>query len=79
MNAEFRDVSVEEEAFINHFDKCSIEEEGESLFLTTTQIQKLLVQKTGHKTLSIQALGHVLRDMKIERDGVYGYLVKSKN
>ncbi len=82
MNAEFRDVSVEEEAFINHFDKCSIEEEGESLFLTTTQIQQLLVQKTGHKTLSIQALGHVLRDMKIERikrDGVYGYLVKSKN
>lgn len=81
MNAEFRDVSVEEEAFINHFDKCNVNEE-EVLFLTTTQIQQQLVQKTGHKTLSIQVLGHVLRDMKIERikkDGVYGYLVKAKN
>ena len=81
MNAEFRDVSVEEEAFINHFDKCGIDEEGAS-FLTTTQIQQHLVQKTGHKALSIQALGHVLRDMKIERikkDGVYGYIVKAKN
>lgn len=81
MNAEFRDVSVEEEAFINYFDKCNIDEE-EALFLTTTQIQQQLVQKTGHKTLSIQSLGHVLRDMKIERikrDGVYGYLVKAKS
>ena len=81
MNAEFRDVSVEEEAFINHFDKCSIDEE-EALFLTTTQLQQQLVQKTGHRTLSIQTLGHVLRDMKIERikrDGVYGYLVKAKS
>lgn len=81
LNAEFRDISVEEEVFINHFKKCAIDDETAS-FMTTTQIQQQLVQKTGHKTLSIQTLGHVLRDMKIERvkkDGVYGYLVKSKN
>lgn len=57
-------------------------DEDEALFLTTTQIQQQLVQKTGHKALSTQTLGHVLRDMKIERikrGGVYGYLVKAKS
>ena len=81
MNAEFREVSVEEEAFVNHFDKCGVDED-EALFLTTTQIQQQLVQKTGHKALSTQTLGHVLRDMKIERikrGDVYGYLVKAKS
>lgn len=50
--------------------------------MTTTQIQQQLVQKTGHKALSTQMLGHVLRDMKVERikrGGVYGYLLKAKN
>ncbi len=81
MNAEFRDISVEEEAFINHFDQCYEDDETEGLFMTTTQILETLVQKTGYKTLSIQKLGHVLRDMKVtrvKRDGHYGYLVKPK-
>ncbi len=81
INAEFRDISVEEEAFVNHFEKCSAENE-DAIFLTTTQIQQMLVQKTGYKSLSTQALGHVLRDMKVEREkraGVYGYIVKAKS
>lgn len=78
MNAEFRDISVEEEAFINHFSKDKDGEAG-TIFMTTTQILQQLCQKTGYKTLSIQMLGHVLRDMKVERvkrDGLYGYLIK---
>ena len=78
MNAEFRDISVEEEAFINHFSKGKDGEAG-TVFMTTTQILQQLCQKTGYKTLSIQMLGHVLRDMKVERvkrDGLYGYLIK---
>ena len=81
MNSEFRDISIEEESFINHFEKCAIDDEN-GLFMTTTQIQQQLVQKTGHKALSTQMLGHVLRDMKVERikrGGVYGYLLKAKN
>lgn len=81
MNSKFRDISIEEESFINHFEKCAIDDEN-GLFMTTTQIQQQLVQKTGHKALSTQMLGHVLRDMKVERikrGGVYGYLLKAKN
>ncbi len=81
MNAEFRDISVEEEAFVNHFEKCSVDDE-DAIFLTTTQIRQKLVQKTGYSCLSIQALGHVLRDTKVERlkrSGVYGYIVKAKS
>lgn len=80
MNAEFRDISIEEEAFVNNFD-CSSPEEIKCKFLTTTQIQQALVQKTGYKNLSIQSLGHVLRDLKVTRtkqNGKYGYLVKEK-
>lgn len=78
MNAEFRDISVEEEAFINNFVKGE-NGDADTLFMTTTQIQQYLCQKTGYKTLSVQALGHVLRDMKVERvkqNNLYGYLVK---
>ncbi len=78
MNAEFRDISVEEEAFINHFSKGK-DGETDTIFMTTTQILQHLCQKTGYKTLSIQMLGHVLRDMKVERvkrNGLYGYLIK---
>lgn len=53
----------------------------ETSFLQTTHIQQALVQKTGFKSLSIQVLGRVIRDMKFERvkrNGVYGYLVKEK-
>lgn len=80
MNAEFRDISVEEEAFVNHFEVGDLEDES-SMFLTTTQIHQQLVLKTGHKLLSIQQLGRVLREMKVPRpkkNGVYGYLVKAK-
>lgn len=80
MNAEFRDISVEEEAFVNHFEVSNPTDDN-SLFLTTTQIHQQLVLKTGHKSLSIQQLGRVLREMKIprlKRNGVYGYLVKTK-
>lgn len=80
MNAEFRDISVEEEAFVNHFDIGSLHDE-DSHFLTTTQLHQQLVLKTGHKSISIQQLGHILREMKvprIKRNGVYGYLVKAK-
>ncbi len=80
MNAEFRDISVEEETFVNHFEVSNPADDN-SLFLTTTQIHQQLVLKTGHKSLSIQQLGHVLREMKIprlKRNGVYGYLVKAK-
>lgn len=80
MNAEFRDISVEEEAFVNHFEVSNPTDDN-SLFLTTTQIHQQLVLKTGHKLLSIQQLGRVLREMKIprlKRNGVYGYLVKTK-
>lgn len=80
MNAEFRDISVEEEALINHYDVNP--DDGKDIqFLTTTQIHQSLVQKTGHKTLSIQALGHVLRELKAERgkqNGRYGYFVREK-
>lgn len=80
MNAEFRDISVEEEAFVNHFEVGNPTDDN-SMFLTTTQIHQQLVLKTGHKSLSIQQLGRVLREMKIprlKRNGVYGYLVKTK-
>lgn len=80
MNAEFRDISVEEEAFVNHFDIGSLHDE-DSHFLTTTQLHQQLVLKTGHKSISIQQLGHILREMKvprIKRNGVYRYLVKAK-
>lgn len=80
MNAEFRDISVEEEAFVNHFEVSNPTDDN-SMFLTTTQIHQQLVLKTGHKSLSIQQLGRVLREMKIprlKRNGVYGYLVKTK-
>lgn len=80
MNAEFRDISVEEEAFVNHYEVSNPTDDN-SLFLTTTQIHQQLVLKTGHKSLSIQQLGRVLREMKIprlKRNGVYGYLVKTK-
>ena len=80
MNAEFRDISVEEEAFVNHFDIGSLHDE-DSHFLTTTQLHQQLVLKTGHKSISIQQLGHILREMKvprIKRNGVYAYLVKAK-
>lgn len=80
MNAEFRDISVEEEAFVNHFEIGNLH--GENVqFLTTTQIHQQLVLKTGHKSLSIYQLGHVLRELKVprpKRNGVYGYLVKAK-
>lgn len=81
MNAEFRDISVEEESFANHFERAD-DGSDDAIFMTTTQIQQDLVQKTGFKRLSIQLLGHVLRDMKVQRikrDGVYGYLVKPKS
>ena len=45
------------------------------------KLKKHMVQKTGFKSLSIQVLGRILRDMKFERvkrNGVYGYLVKEK-
>lgn len=80
MNAEFRDISVEEEAFVNHFKIGNIHDE-DSQFLTTTQLHQQLVLKTGYKSLSIQQLGHVLREMKVprsKRNGVYGYLIKTK-
>lgn len=80
MNAEFRDISVEEESFVNHF-MISDPQDAESQFLTTTQLHQQLVLKTGHKSLSIQQMGHVLREMKvprIKRNGVYGYSVKPK-
>lgn len=80
MNAEFRDISVEEEAFVNHYAKCDVADER-AQFLTTTQIQQSLIQKTGHRGLSIQSLGRVLRDMKIERlkkNDRYCYAVKEK-
>lgn len=80
MNAEFRDISVEEEAFVNHFEIGNQHDENVQ-FLTTTQIHQQLVLKTGHKSLSIYQLGHVLRELKVprpKRNGVYGYLVKSK-
>ena len=64
MNAEFRDISVEEEAFVNHYEVSNPTDDN-SLFLTTTQIHQQLVLKTGHKSLSIQQLGRVLREMKI--------------
>ena len=44
-------------------------------------VRMALVQKTGFKSLSIQVLGRILRDMKFERvkrNGVYGSLVKEK-
>lgn len=78
-NAQFRYISVEEEALVAHFEPCHAGDE--TSFLQTTQIQQALVQKTGFKSLSIQVLGRVLRDMKFERvkrNGVYGYLVKEK-
>lgn len=80
MNAEFRDISVEEESFVNHF-MIGDPQDAESQFLTTTQLHQQLVLKTGHKSLSIQQMGHVLREMKvprIKRNGVYGYSVKPK-
>lgn len=80
MNAEFRDISVEEEAFASHFDKGSVDDES-SAFMTTTQILDYLKQKTNFKSYNINQLGHVLRDMKVprvKRHGVYGYLVKHK-
>lgn len=80
MNAEFRDISVEEEAFVNHFEIGNLQD-NETQFLTTTQLHQQLVLKTGHKSLSIQQLGHVLREMKVprlKRNGVYGYLVRPK-
>lgn len=80
MNAEFRDISVEEEAFVNHF-KIGNSQDENTQFLTTTQIHQQLVLKTGHKSLSIYQLGRVLRELKVprpKRNGVYGYLVKSK-
>ena len=80
MNAEFRDISVEEEAFVNHFEIGDLHDK-DSQFLTTTQIHQQLVLKTGHKSLSIYQLGHVLRELKVprpKRNGVYGYLVKAK-
>ena len=64
-NAQFRAVSVEEEALTTFFETCN--EEEASVFMQTTQIQQVLVQKTGFRSLSIQTLGHVLRDMKFER------------
>lgn len=80
-NAEFRDISVEEEAFINIFEKCDKEEPG-SQILTTTQITNILEQKTDYKKLSVQNLGRVLRDMKVERrnneNGAKGYVVRLK-
>lgn len=78
-NAQFRYISVEEEALAAHFEPCHAGEE--TSFLQTTQILQALVQKTGFKSLSIQVLGRILRDMKFERvkrNGVYGYLVKEK-
>lgn len=78
-NAPFRFVSVEEEALFNVFEPCKKGEE--TAFLTTTQIQHALVQHTGHKSLSTQVIGHLLRDAKFERvkrNDVYGYLVKEK-
>lgn len=78
-NAQFRAVSVEEEALTTFFETCN--EEEASVFMQTTQIQQVLVQKTGFRSLSIQTLGHVLRDMKFERtkrNGVYGYFLKEK-
>lgn len=80
MNAEFRDISVEEEAFVNHFEIANLQDDN-AQFLTTTQLHQQLVLKTGYKSLSIQQLGHVLREMKVprpKRNGVYGYLVKAK-
>lgn len=80
MNTEFRDISVEEEAFVNHFEIGNLHDENVQ-FLTTTQIHQQLVLKTGHKSLSIYQLGHVLRELKVprpKRNGVYGYLVKAK-
>lgn len=81
MNAEFRDVSVEEESFVNHFEKCAVDDEG-AIFMTTTQLRQELVQKTGFKGISVQALGRVLRDMKVERikrSNLYGYIVKARS
>ena len=80
MNTEFRDISVEEEAFVNHFEIGNLHDDNLQ-FLTTTQIHQQLVLKTGHKSLSIYQLGHVLRELKVprpKRNGVYGYLVKAK-
>ena len=76
MNAEFRDISVEEEAFVNNYEANPNDREA-AQFLTTTQIHQSLVQKTGHKNLSIQSLGRVLRELKVER-GKHGYYVKEK-
>ena len=74
MNTEFRDISVEEEAFVNHFEIGNLHDDNLQ-FLTTTQIHQQLVLKTGHKSLSIYQLGHVLRELKVprpKRNGVYG-------
>lgn len=81
-NAEFRDISVEEEAFLNNFEKCDMSDSN-STILTTTQIVNILEQKTDYKKLSIQQLGRVLRDLKIERrnneNGAKGYVVRMKS
>ena len=81
MNAEFRDICVEEEALTSYFEKATLDDTN-SVFMTTTQILKRLIQLTGNKRLGLQSLGMVLRDLKFERKkekGVYGYLVTPIN
>lgn len=80
MNAEFRNISIEEEAFVNNFDVCTPNDTNHA-FMTTTEIAEKLKQRTGSAMLSVQRLGHVLTDMKVPRikkNGRYGYTVKEK-
>lgn len=80
MNAEFRDVSIEEEAFVNHFDVMTLSDLDKA-FMTTTDIIEKLVQRTGSARFSVQKLGRVLTDMKVPRgkkNGRYGYAVREK-
>lgn len=80
MNAEFRDISIEEEAFSNNFDISDINDPDHA-FMTTTEIIEKLIQRTGSARLSVQRLGHVLADMKVPRvkkNGRYGYTIREK-
>ena len=80
-NEEFRDISAEEEAFFNLFEKCDKEDE-EAEILTTTEIVNIISQKTNYKKITSQSMGHVLRELNLLRRnnqyGRKGYVLKQK-
>ena len=79
-NNQFRAVSAEEEVLTRYFEPC--DENDATIFLATTEIQQLLVQKSDFSSLSVQNLGHVLRGMKflrLKRQGAYVYALKEKH